>query len=147
MVCSHLGLDYITSALAGLNVSLVVGKLGLAGAVFGTGTMMILSIVATSTAYKIAEHNGFNPSDEHAARHKKAKLSSKSEVGLIAKASSLFRRVPTLWALFIEVLSSQGLATLLNVCFVVKLRLLPFPTTEIVRGGWGSFLPSSMSLP
>ena len=128
------GLTSITSALAGLNVSLVVGKLGLAGAVVGTGVMMILSVVATSMAYTIAERNGFDPSVEHAAQHKKDVLSKKGDIGLIEKATSLFRRVPTLRALFIEVLASQGLAALLNVCFVVKLSsAIP---NDADRAGW-----------
>lgn len=128
------GLTSITSALAGLNVSLVVGKLGLAGAVFGTGVMMILSVIATSTAYTIAERNGFDPSDEYAVQHKKDIQSKTSDMGLIEKATHLFQRVPTLRALFIEVLASQGLAALLNVCFVVKLSsAIP---NDADRAGW-----------
>jgi len=129
------GLTSITSALAGLNVSFVVGKLGLAGAIFGTGTMMILSLIATSMAYTIAERNGFNPSDEHSAQKKSNNESSQtSDIGMIQKANNLFHRVPTLWALFIEVLSSQGLATLLNVCFVTKLSSAIPNDTD--RAGW-----------
>jgi len=58
------GLTSITSALAGLNVSRIVSTLGLAGAVFVTGVMMILSLLATSRAYAIADKYGFNPSKE-----------------------------------------------------------------------------------
>jgi ATP/ADP translocase len=133
------GLTSITSALAGLNVSLLVTKLGLTGAIFGTGCMMVLSVIFTSRAYSIAERHGFNPSDEHKT-HKKSQM-VKSEHGLIKKASSLFHRVPTLWALFIEVLCSQGLATLLNVCFVIKLTSSIPDDTE--RAGWmGKFFAS-----
>lgn len=63
------------------------------------------------------------------------------EKSLIKKASALFGRVPVLKALFMEILAGQGLATLLNVCFVTKLsESLPDDT---VRAGWmGKFFAS-----
>jgi ATP/ADP translocase len=63
------------------------------------------------------------------------------EEGLIKKASGLFGRVPVLKALFIEILSGQGLATLLNVLFVTKLsETVP---DDSVRAGWmGKFFAS-----
>lgn len=67
---------------------------------------------------------------------KKKKSSGKSDEGksLITKASSLFQRVPVLKALFFEILSGQGLATLLNVCFVSKLsESVP---DDSQRAGW-----------
>ena len=42
------------------------------------------------------------------------------EESLLAKASDVFARVPTLWALFCEILAAQGLSTVLNVCCVTK---------------------------
>jgi len=41
---------------------------------------------------------------------------------MITKANNLFQRVPTLGALFCEVLTFQSLATMLNVCMVTKLK-------------------------
>jgi hypothetical protein len=65
---------------------------------------------------------------------KKGGSNDNEEKSLITKASSLFKRVPVLKALFIEILSGQGLATLLNVCFVTKLsEALPNDTE---RAGW-----------
>jgi hypothetical protein len=53
---------------------------------------------------------------------------------MIQKAIHIFERVPTLKRLFWEILSCQGLATLLNVCFVVKLReAMP---DDALRAGW-----------
>jgi len=130
------GLTSITSALAGLNVSRIVGALGLPGAVVVTGLMMILSLLAASRAYIIADKYGFNPSrEQYETKQKSGKSQNDS---LIKKASDVFHRVPTLWALFIEVLSSQGLATLLNVCFVTKLSsTIP---NDVARAGWmGNF--------
>lgn len=53
---------------------------------------------------------------------------------LIKKAADLFARVPQLWLLFLEILSSQGLATLLNVCFVTRLSTAIPNDRE--RAGW-----------
>jgi ATP/ADP translocase len=41
---------------------------------------------------------------------------------LAARGKQLFERVPTLKALFCEVLAFQSLSTILNVCFVTKLK-------------------------
>lgn len=46
--------------------------------------------------------------------------SSVAERNLLAKARDVFARVPTLWALFCEILACQCLSTLLNVCFVSR---------------------------
>lgn len=77
-------------------------------------------------------------------KSKKGKVSTKSshdDQGLIRKASGLFARVPVLKALFMEILAGQGLATLLNVCFVTKLsESLP---DDSMRAGWmGKFFAS-----
>lgn len=129
------GLTSITSALAGINVAQIVEKVGLSGALIGTGLMMVLSLLATTKAYSISDRYGFTPSDDHAAKNDKKKTTVPSqEIGMIQKATNLFTRVPTLWALFLEILSSQGLATLLNICFVAKLSTAIPNDTE--RAGW-----------
>lgn len=73
-------------------------------------------------------------------KKRKVKLDDK-ENSLIRKASGLFERVPVLKALFMEILAGQGLATLLNVCFVTKLsESLP---DDALRAGWmGKFFAS-----
>ena len=64
----------------------------------------------------------------------KSSKNNHEEQGLITKARGLFRRVPVLKALFIEILAGQGLATLLNVCFVTKLsESIP---DDSLRAGW-----------
>lgn len=154
------GLTSLTSALAGLSVRFVVDRIGLIGAVFTTGFVMLFSILASSAAYSIAARHGFDPSAEILRRKSQRqkgrqpkvqpatthKRGSKADAGavsssspppresIITTAADLFRRVPILWALFLEVLSSQGLATLLNVCFVGKLTLaIP---DDSRRAGW-----------
>lgn len=53
---------------------------------------------------------------------------------LLTKASKVFTRVPTLKALFFEILACQGLSTLLNVCFVTALKS-EVPNDDD-RAGW-----------
>ena len=55
-------------------------------------------------------------------KEKENKKSSDESTSLLAKTSDLFRRVPTLAALFGEVITFQSLSTTLNVCFVRQLK-------------------------
>ena len=88
--------------------------------------------------------HGFNPADEHKKKHsnnsnsnnKTGKSSSgkDDEASLVTKARDVFTRVPTLWALFCEILACQGLSTLLNVLCVTKVSEVISDDTE--RAGW-----------
>lgn len=139
------GLTSISSAVGGMAVSGLTKKLKLSGTLACTGLALLSSIVATEKAYLIAESNGFSP--EHGTqKKKKSKSKDKAETsqkieektGLVDKARKLFDRVPVLRALFLEILASQGLATLLNVCFVQSLGKSIPDDTE--RAGWvGNF--------
>lgn len=123
------GLTSIASALAGMNVSRLVRRVGLPGALITTSFMMLLSLLPVRTAYSIADKNGFNPSKE-----KKSIGKETESKGMIAKAASLFAREPTLGALFLEIICAQGLATVLSVCFVTKLSAaIP---DDSLRAGW-----------
>ena len=124
------GLTSIASVVAGLAVPPLVDKIGLEGTLIGTGVMLLLSLIWAKKAYQVADQYGFTPVD-----HKKHGKSEKSSIfALIHKASHLFQRVPVLWALFMEILASQGLSTLLNVCFVARLgSAIPDDTK---RAGW-----------
>ena len=53
---------------------------------------------------------------------------------LFRKAADLFARVPVLKALFIEILASQGVSTILNVAYVTKLSSVIPDDKE--RAGW-----------
>ena len=147
------GLTSIASALAGMNVSKVVTAIGLPGALLTTASMMLLSLVATRSAYGIAQRHGFDPSqksdrkksgsgtttspsqpsaDNHSV-HQDDKA-PKEKPNMFQKATVLFKRVPTLGALFQEILIAQGLATVLNVIFVSKLSTtIP---NDGDRAGW-----------
>ena len=54
--------------------------------------------------------------------------------GMFRKAILLFARVPVLGALFWEVISFQSLSTILNVCFVTKLK--DAVTDDSDRAAW-----------
>mmetsp|Transcript_2460 Transcript_2460/g.3277 ORF Transcript_2460/g.3277 Transcript_2460/m.3277 type:complete len:536 (+) Transcript_2460:118-1725(+) len=130
------GLTSITSAVAGLGVKQLVDKVGLPGALCAAGCILITSLLFSERAYSIADLHGFTPTDDHANNGKKKgkKNTSEKQETLIQKASALFSRVPVLKALFMEILAGQGLATLLNVCFVTKLSESLPDDTE--RAGW-----------
>lgn len=122
--------------MAGLGVKQLVDKVGLPGALCAAGCILITSLLFSERAYSIADLHGFTPTDDHANDGKKKgkKNTSEKQETLIQKASALFSRVPVLKALFMEILAGQGLATLLNVCFVTKLSESLPDDTE--RAGW-----------
>jgi ATP/ADP translocase len=86
----------------------------------------LISLIAPSAAYRIASANGFEPQDTKkqlaAKKQKKMKGSDLHNAGMVEKATKLFARVPVLGALFVEILTCQGLATILNVVFVARLE-------------------------
>jgi ATP/ADP translocase len=128
--------------VGGMAVSRLTAKVHLSGTLACTGFALLASLFATEAAYSIAEANGFNPANQSREGGKNMKKRQKREdnhkLGLLEKTTSLFARVPVLRALFLEILASQGLATLLNVCFVYSLGAsIPDDT---VRAGWvGNF--------
>lgn len=137
------GLTSIASVMGGTAVSFLSERVKLSGTLACTGLALLLSTLATGQAYSIAEKNGFSPKprSKNAEARKSTQHRQKSkeyEGGLFTKARSLFKRVPVLKALFCEILASQSLATLLNVCFVASVgATIPDDT---IRAGWvGNF--------
>lgn len=129
------GLTSITSAVAGFVVSDIIDKIGISYALMGTGVTLLGSLVAVHLAYSQAEQHGFSPAaKKHSSAPAKAKGGETKEMGMVAKASDLFKRVPVLGKLFVEILASQGLATVLNVAFVA--RLGKSITDDAERAGW-----------
>lgn len=62
------------------------------------------------------------------------KEESHGKLGMIEQGTQHFTPVPVLRVLFLKILASQGLATLLNVCFVQSL-VASFAHDDI-RAGW-----------
>lgn len=128
------GLTSIASAVAGLAVSPMVDRAGLASVLLCTGLTLIGSVVTAKQAYAIADQYGFSPVSGHKKFAKSNPKASPGIFGLFSTARQLFSRVPILNALFMEILASQGLATVLNVCFVSRLEsAIP---NDSQRAGW-----------
>ena len=92
---------------------------------------------------------GFNPGAEHdekiaAAKDRKASAGADDvhKQSLFRKAADLFARVPVLKALFIEILASQGVSTILNVAYVTKLSSVIPDDKE--RAGWSGKVSSDI---
>jgi ATP/ADP translocase len=131
------GLTSIASVVGGVAVSHLTAKINLSGTLACTGVALCASLFATEAAYSIAEANGFNPSGESKKTAQKGKDGMEKDHGIseiFGKASKLFSRVPVLRALFLEILASQSLATLLNVCFVQSIGASIPNDSE--RAGW-----------
>jgi len=130
------GLTSTTSALAGMAVSGIVERVGLTGTLGAAGLILVLSAIMAESAYGISERYGFNPADEHVqGRGNKGKgEKQKGALYMFKQASDLFKRVPVLGALFLEILACQGLSTILNVCYVSKLSQTI--TDDRERAGW-----------
>ncbi|CAB9506325.1 expressed unknown protein [Seminavis robusta] len=125
------GLTSITSAIAGFAVSDIIDSIGISFSLLGTGVTLLVSIFAANMAYAISEEHGFSPvAKKHGSNNKQ----QEQQMGMFEKAAKLFARVPVLLKLFIEILASQGLATILNVAFVARLaRSIP---NDAERAGW-----------
>jgi hypothetical protein len=136
------GLTSISSVIGGTAVSFLSSKLNLSGTLACTAIALVLSVFASGMAYTIAEQHNFSP--QRHQQHKKEKRGPTEDgggndrAGMVSKATKLFARVPVLRALFVEILASQSLATLLNVCFVGSVgQTIPDDT---LRAGWvGNF--------
>ena len=135
------GLTSIASAISGYLCGPLVQRVGLTQALLGTGITLYGSLFAAHWAYRIAKQHGFEPVN------KKKKLnhaSSEHEPNVLQKATQLFRRVPVLRSLFMEILASQGLAMLLNACFVAALGTAIPNDNE--RAGWVGQFYSTINL-
>ena len=125
--------------MAGLGLSSLIQNLGLVAVVGFSGLSLILSTFFSKAAYNVANEHGFDPSKEHYKRKQKKEMMAATdnktqEMNMVQKAADLFKRVPTLGALFFEIVACQGLSTLINVCFVTKLKeTIP---DDSLRAGW-----------
>ena len=131
------GLTSIASTIGGIGVKFLTKRIELAGTLGCTGLALCASLVATERAYAIADEHGFSPNQETKQVTKLKRRDVNRTDGMLTKAMGIFTKVPVLRALFLEILSSQGLATLLNVCFVKALTSIG---DDNVRAGWvGNF--------
>ena len=117
------GLSSLSSTVTGSFVGVLVPRIGLYGLLASTVITLTLSMLCGDLAYAKAEKHGFDPSLEIQKKNSD-KLAQKKTTNdnMGAKAVLLFERVPSLKALFYEVLSFQSFSTVLNVCFVGRLK-------------------------
>ena len=100
---------------------------GLLGLMALTMVTLTGTLLFSDTAYGLSQKHGFDPSEQKKDKTKKddptAVENKKSDVGRVTKATNLFRRVPTMAALFTETISFQTLNTVLNVAFITALKV------------------------
>ncbi|KAL3784672.1 hypothetical protein ACHAWO_004887 [Cyclotella atomus] len=160
------GLGSIGSTLAAVMVSTLVERSGLIGLLYMAGASFVLSAAFADVAFGIARKNGFEPKgdadkqgDEDFANEptkqslldeKDDSINSKSSTvnsstsrcckknNIFQQAHTLFQRVPVLGALFVEVIISQCLSSLVNYIYLYKLKTTI--TDDSLRAGWsGNF--------
>ncbi|KAL3789444.1 hypothetical protein ACHAW5_009688 [Stephanodiscus triporus] len=132
------GISSVSSMIAGASVSKVVGRTGLPGLLGIAAASLSCTCALADWAYSLSEKHGFGPewerksgqtnNDDDESRptpSDSGKLQTRSNNSLISQIRngiSLFRRVPTLGALFLEGLTFQSLSTILNTCLVTQLK-------------------------
>uniref|UniRef100_A0A7R9VC99 ADP,ATP carrier protein n=1 Tax=Pseudictyota dubia TaxID=2749911 RepID=A0A7R9VC99_9STRA len=134
---SFAGLSSISSTIAGTMLSRWVETIGLNGLLVVASLGLIVTAVLADVAYDMSERHGFDPAEEIRKKEASKKESigeAGKEKGKVQEAVDLFRRVPILGALFWEVISFQSLSTILNVCFVTRLKEVV--TDDALRAAW-----------
>jgi TLC ATP/ADP transporter len=124
------GLSSLASTCTGALVEPLVSRVGLYGLIFGTVGTLSLSLLCAERAYRISETHQFSPiRPSH-----KTQDSTQRDQSWLQNTKDLYKRVPTLQALFYEILSFQCMSTILNVCLVTTLRkTIP---NDYDRAGW-----------
>lgn len=138
------GLSSLVCTMTGTLVKPLVNSVGLVGMIGCNCLFLFLSLICSDRAYQLSETHGFDPSiDRKQKRAKDNKPSSQQSAddagkptSLLGKAKDLFQRVPTLWALFGEVLTFQSLSVILNIAMVTRLKeTMPSDTDRAAWAG------------
>jgi len=123
------GFSSVFSTLAGGLVTFMLPYTGLLGLMACTCVTLMVTLLCQDRAYILAERNGFDPAQQQMEARQMASSTSTSKISSsydtatgeksrLIKAIDLFRRVPTLAALFSEIVSFQSLNSILSVAFV-----------------------------
>jgi hypothetical protein len=137
------GCSSLLSSLCGAVIPYMLPYTGLLGLMATTCITLTLCLWCSDRAYSLAQQHGFDPASAKSPtktndKEEKDKNSSKTTGRTVGAADTirLFRRVPTLAALMLEVLTFQSLNTILNVAFVRATRLeIP---NDILRSAYTS---------
>jgi len=119
------GLSSLVCTITATCVPTLASTVGLKGLILGTSLTLTLSMPLADRAYALGEKYGFDPTPELQRKETEKgqnKEQQQEDTNLITKTVSLFQRVPTLAALFGEVIAFQSLSTILNLCFVRTLK-------------------------
>lgn len=153
------GLGSIGSTLSAGMVSTLVERFGLIRLLYMAGASFAMSALFANVAFGLARKYGFEPSGENKQRSDEKTFSNEQEdrpldtkkhsnhanksshvstKNIFRQAYTLFERVPVLGALFVEVIISQCLSSLVNYIFLYKLKISI--TDDSMRAGWsGNF--------
>lgn len=117
------GLGSIASTVAGLCVEPLVAAYGLTGLLWAASVFLLVSSLASDTAYRISLTHLFEPSrhDFKTPGAEKAAVSH-SPASLADTSLRLFARVPVLAHLCAEVLTCQSVSSIINFLFVLKVK-------------------------
>lgn len=135
------GFMSITSSLLGQTAALMLPFTGLLGLLATTCVTLVGTLLCADKAYDVASKHGFDPT-KSSKKKETPKLNGNAEVSVnknkFVEAYHLFKRVPTLGALFVETVSFQTLSNILNVAFVQALKVqIP---NDVLRSAYSSRL-------
>mmetsp|Transcript_5122 Transcript_5122/g.9733 ORF Transcript_5122/g.9733 Transcript_5122/m.9733 type:complete len:513 (-) Transcript_5122:697-2235(-) len=123
------GVGSIASTVAAANVSRLVERIGLLGLLGFAGLVIGASSAFGDMAYRVARESGFESihDDDKKSEERNKQPGSKEMVQddgsrVNFGSMNLFRRVPILRAMFVEVILSQCLSSVLNFQFMVKVK-------------------------
>ncbi|GAX24947.1 hypothetical protein FisN_2Lh223 [Fistulifera solaris] len=137
------GIMSITSSLLGQTAALMLPFTGLIGLLAATCVTLVGTLLCADKAYAVASQHGFDPTQSSQKKKKKEKETTsqpneKVHQNKFVEAYHLFKRVPTLGALFVETVSFQTLSNILNVAFVQALKVqIP---NDVLRSAYSSRL-------
>ena len=137
------GLGSIGSTCCAGIVSHIVGRVGLTGLMYLAACCYLVCASLSEYAFVIAGRGHFAPKMKNIAKSNGSIPAdggnrSPYKGSTFDQARLLFQRVPVLRALFVEVIVSQSLSSLVNYIFLVTLK--SSISSDELRAGWsGSF--------
>eukprot|EP00977_Amphora_coffeiformis_P013500 scaffold3571_cov176-Amphora_coffeaeformis.AAC.16 len=118
------GFSSVVCSVTSSMVPYILPYSGILGLMALTSLTLLGSYLLGDHAYDMSQKHGFDPAKQlqEKQKSKTSKTADSDNESRISKAISLFRRVPTLGLLFLEVITFQSLSTILNVAFVQTLK-------------------------
>jgi ATP/ADP translocase len=133
------GLGSIASTLAALAVQPVVREFGLMGSLGASSLFLLASSCAAGVAYHIAMKHRFEPNttrDQITKNYGTGQRLENHSGSLVNTSLRLFARVPVLANLCTEVLACQGVSSIMNFLFLLKVKEC-IPDDQL-RASWTS---------